>query len=409
MKYSYITKLYLCVVIGLTVSKSAANQTLILPDDGKAEDYFGYSAAIDNTTLLVGAHKADIDGINDAGAAYIFVLTDSGWHQQAKLIANPAVAEDTLGGNVALKNDVAMLGVMRRDDRGQDSGAVVSFQRDGKKWFQKRIFTAPDGRSGDAFGQSIALTDKFLAIGAPRHDAIGRDSGAVYIYQRAEVDWQLQCILTASDGSEGDLFGISLALDGNTLLVGADLHDEKAKDAGAVYVYQFDENQWNQQTKLMAADGAQTDLFGVRVSLHGDTALVSARRGDIENIGVDAGSAYIFERIDGQWSQTQKLVAPDGNADDRFGRGVAIGEDRAVVSAMHHDANGNNAGAVYVFEKKSGSWYHKSKILADGGRIEDKFGWNIALSDMTAVISVPHRDDKGSSSGGVYVIPLKVF
>lgn len=281
----------------------------------------------------------------------MFVLTDSGWCQQAKLSANPAVPEDTLGGNVALRNDVAMLGVMRRDDRGQDSGAVVSFEREDGNWLQKRIFTAPDGKQGDAFGQSIALTDKFLAIGAPRSDSTGRDSGAVYIYKRAEVDWQLQRILTAHDGAEGDLFGISLALDGNTLLVGADLHDEKAKDAGAVYVYQFDGNQWTQQTKLMASDGADTDIFGVRVALFGDTALVSARRDDIEGIGIDAGSAYIFERIDGQWHQTQKLISPDGNADDRFERGVALGKNKAVVSAMHNDENGSNTGAVYVFEK----------------------------------------------------------
>ena len=188
--------------------------------------------------------------------------------------------------------------------------------------------------------------------------------------------------------------------------MGADLNSEKAEKAGAAYIYLFDGEHWNQQAKLMAEDGANTDIFGVRVALFGGTALISARRDDIEGVGTDAGSAYIFEQIKGKWTQTQKLVAPDGKADDRFGRGVALNGETVLISAMHHDANGINAGALYVFKKQLGQWRFTSKIVARDGVPEDRFGWNVALTDKNAIVASPHRDDNGDASGAAYIQSL---
>lgn len=381
-----------------------ASQHKLLPDDGRPEDAFGYSVAIDHTTALVGAHKADIGDLPDAGVAYVYVLKADGWQQQARLAADPAYANDTLGGNVALKNNTAILGVIKRDDKGQDAGAVVVFERQGKTWTQTQIITADDAVSGDAFGQSIALTDRFLVIGAPHSDAPQSDSGSAYVYVREQQMWRFHSKLVADDTKEGDLFGISVAIDGDTILVGADLNDEKAPKAGAVYAFLHNGEGWNQQAKLMSDDGADTDIFGVRVALSENTALISARRDDIEGVGEDAGSAYIFEREKGVWRQTQKLVAPDGHGDDRFGRGVALGKKQAIISAMHHDANGNNAGAVYLFTKRDGRWQFSTKIVAEDGAPQDRFGWNVALSDGNAIIAVPHRDDNGDASGAAYVL-----
>ncbi|WP_245921683.1 FG-GAP repeat protein [Bowmanella denitrificans] len=406
MKIINSVKLHLCAVLSLVAGDSLATQTMVLAEDGKAEDYFGYSADIDGTTLLVGAYKADIHGVTDAGVAYVYVLGDKGWHQQAKLVADPIFADDTIGGKVAVKNDVAMLGVMGRDDKGKDSGAVISFERAANSWTQKQIFTAPDAKPGDAFGQSVALTDNYLVIGAPRNDALGEDSGAAYIYQRKNGAWRYQSKIIASDGAAKDLFGISVAIDGNTILVGADLHDEKAENAGAVYVYVVNNHQWQQQAKLVASDGGKTDIFGVRVAISGDSALISARRDDIEELGVDAGSAYLFVREGNTWTQERKLVSPDGAADDRFGRGVALSGDTAIISAMNHDANGTDTGALYVYKKGPDGWRYTSKVVAENGKPGDQFGWNVALSKGTAVIATPHHDANGQQSGAVYVQDL---
>jgi hypothetical protein len=405
MKPNSIFKFLSCFTLIITC-QSYGKQQKLLPHDGNAEDHFGYSVAIDGTTALVGAHKADAKNIQNSGAAYVYSLGNAGWQQQAKLIADPAYADDTLGGTVALKNHMAMLGVMRRDDKGEDAGAVFAFEREANSWSQKQILTAIDAKAGDAFGQSIALTARFLVIGAPRSDTPHKDSGSAYVYVREKDTWQFQAKLMAKDGAAGDLFGISVAIDGDTVLVGADLNDEQAEKAGAVYAYVFDGKQWHHQAKLMAKDGANTDIFGVRVALFGDTALISARRDDLEGVGADAGSAYVFERTKEKWTQTQKLVAPDGKADDRFARGVALNKETALISAMHHDAIGNNAGALYVFKKQLGQWRYTSKMVASDGVPEDRFGWNIALTDKTAIIAAPHRDDNGNASGAAYVLDL---
>ncbi|OKY26409.1 FG-GAP repeat protein [Thalassotalea sp. PP2-459] len=406
MKLIHKVKRYLCATLTLIAVNGFAAQDILLADDGKAGDAFGYGVAIDGNTALVGALKADIDGVIDAGAAYVYVWADNGWQKQAKLVAKPAFADDTLGGKVVLKNNIAMLGVMRRDDKGKDSGAVVSFERKLNIWKQNRIFTAPDAKPGDAFGQSIALTDNYLVIGAPRNDALGIDSGAAYIYKREKEIWHYQAKITASDGVTGDLFGISVAIDGNTILVGADLNDEKAENAGAVYVYVLEENKWQQEAKLMASDGGKTDIFGVRVALSENTALISARRDDIKELGKDVGSAYIFVREGSTWTQQVKLTSPDGQADDRFGRGVALSGDTAIISAMNHDANGKDTGALYLYKKSIGGWRYTSKYVAKKSMPDDKFGWSIGLSNDIAIVGTPNFDVLGQESGAVFIQDL---
>ena len=153
----------------------------------------------------------------------------------------------------------------------------------------------------------------------------------------------------------------------------------------------------------MASDGDETDIFGVRVALSRNTALISARRDDIEGIGIDAGSAYIFERKNGIWTQKIKLITPDGKADDRYGRGVALNKDIAIISAMNHDSNGIDAGALYVYKKGSDGWAYSSKITAKVGSPKDRFGWNVGLSNRMALISTPNHYGKGIHTGAVFI------
>ena len=99
-------------------------------------------------------------------------------------------------------------------------------------------------------------------------------------------------------------------------------------------------------------------------------------------------------------------MAPDAKADDRFARGVALSKDMAFITAMHHDEKGNNAGALYLYKKQQGQWQYASKVFANDAAPEDRFGWNIAVSNNTAIIATPHRDDKGEGSGAAYILDL---
>jgi len=403
------TVMALLVVIVLAACTATPNtQQKLIPNDGSSEDFFGYSVALSGDTAVIGAFKDDdpILGV-DAGSAYVFTRSEKVWRQQAKLTAMDGAADDTFGGNVVISGDTIVIGAMRDDDIGEDSGSAHVYTRSKGIWSHQTKITAANGAKGDAFGQSLALAGDTLIIGTPRDDSNnnedGKDTGSVYVFTRIGTSWQQQAKLTADDGAAGDLFGISVALSGDTILVGADLHDAIAPNAGAVYVYTRTGNTWSQQAKLTAADGGETDIFGVRVALSGDTALISARRDDDDVMGVDAGSAYVFSRSGTTWHQQEKLTAPDGIADDRFGRSVAVFGDTALVGAMFRDDKGENSGSAYLFKRYGENWMYKAKLTADDGAANDVFGWSVAISGDTAIISANRDDDNGNESGSVYI------
>jgi len=398
----------LLIFIAVSACATApAEEVKLLADDGAQGDFFGFSVALSGDTALIGAFNDDDDVMGvDAGSAYVFTRSGNIWRQQAKLTAIDGSANDTFGGNVALSGDTAVIGAIRDDDKGDNSGSAYVFTRSGSVWSQQAKVIATDTAEGDAFGQSIALSGDTVVIGAPHDDDKGDDSGSVYVFTRSGTVWSQEAKLTAADGAEGDVFGISIALSGDTIVVGADLNDEQAPNAGAAYIFTRSGSSWRQQAKLTAADGAETDIFGVRVALSGDTALISARRDDDDVMGVDAGSAYIFTRTGTTWRQQAKLTAPDGAADDRFGRSVALAGDAAVISAMFQDDKGDNSGSAYVFTRSGNIWSHQAKLTAADGAADDVFGWSVAISGETTVIGAARNDDKGDESGSAYIFDI---
>lgn len=395
----------LLIVIVLTACAATPNpQQKLIANDGASEDFFGYSVALSGDTAVIGSFKDDDEILGvDAGSAYVFTRSGKVWRQQAKLTAADGAPNDTFGGNVVVSGGTIVIGAMRDDDKGENSGSAHIYIRSENIWSHQAKIIAGDGAKDDAFGQSLALSGDTVIIGAPRDDDNGENAGSVYVFTRVGTNWQQQTKLTAGDGADGDLFGISVALSGDTILVGADLHDEVAPNAGAVYVYTRSDNSWSQQAKLTAADGGETDIFGVRVALSGDTALISARRDDDDIMGVDAGSAYVFVRTGTSWHQQEKLTAPDGAADDRFGRSVALMGDTALVGAMFRDDKGENSGSAYLFKRNDKTWVYQAKLTADDGAPDDVFGWSTAIAPGTVIVGANRDDDNGSESGSVYV------
>lgn len=402
-RLAFAVSLFLAATATAACTVSAEQQTKLVAGDRESGDFLGYSVAISDHTALVGAHEDDNEGGVDAGAAYVFVHSQKGWEQQAKLTAIDGAVGDTFGGNVALNKDLAAIGSRGDDDVGTDSGSVYLFERKRDVWRPLAKLTAEDGAAGDAFGQSIAMSNKYLVVGAPHDDDFGDSSGSVYVFKREGVHWEQEAKLTASDEAAGDVFGISVSISGDTILVGADLNDEIADNAGAAYVYIRSGDSWSEQAKLTAADGSDTDLFGVRVALSGDTALISARRDDDEKMGEDAGSAYVFVRKEGKWHLQAKLTAPDGTADDRFGRSVALINDVALIGSMLTDDAGEDSGSAYVFTRSGGAWKVRTKLLANDGMSGDRFGWSVAIAEDFMLVGAAQHDAGLSDSGAAYI------
>ena len=404
MKHAlYSAILHLFAVVSLSACSTTQNSVSEMIAAGTSSgDALGFSVTISGKTALVGAFREDTVMGEDAGAAYVYTLQEGHWHQEARLTAPDGAAGDTFGGNVAIHGDTALVGVMRDSDAGPGSGSVHVFVRDSGKWAHQAKLVASDARAGASFGQNVALFGETAVIGAPSDEIEGVQQGSAYVFTRNGEMWSEQAKLAASDGAAGDVFGISVAVFGDTALVGADLHDEIAEDAGAAYVFARDGESWRQEAKLVAADGGKVDIFGVRVALSGNTALVSARRDDDDQMGVDSGSAYVFVRENERWRQQAKLTAPDGAANDRFGNDVAISGDVAVLGAMLHDERAEDAGAAYVFTRTGEHWEFRAKHLAPDGLSGDALGGSVALSGNSAIIGASRADRGSENTGAVY-------
>jgi len=409
LRSEIIRRQLLCVLTASTLAAISAcsatpvDVTTLVADDGDANEFFGFSVAIAGDIAVVGAQGDDENG-DESGAAYVFTRSDAGWSQEAKLTANDAEAGDQFGGSIALFGETILVGARRDDDNGDESGAAYLFTRYDSEWIQQAKLTAADGEAGAEFGRSVALSDDTVIIGAARDDEKGEDSGSVYVFTRSGTSWSQLAKLTAADGAKGDVFGISVALDGDTALIGADLDDDKGEDSGSVYVYTRSKGTWSQQAKLTAADAGNVDIFGVRVAISGDTALIAARRDDDDVNGVDSGSAYVFIRSGTSWTQQAKLTANDAEAGDLFGYNVALYEDTGIVTAAMDDDKGLNSGAAYVFKRSGTSWTQQAKLTAADGAADDVFGWSVSLSGNTAMIGAPTSIfEMPGGSGSAYI------
>ncbi|MFQ5741652.1 MAG: FG-GAP repeat protein [Acidobacteriota bacterium] len=267
---------------------------------------------------------------------------------EAKLTARDGAAGDRFGFSVARSGDTVVVGAQLNDDGGRDSGSAYVFQRTGTTWSQQAKLTARDGAAGDRFGASVALSGDTIVVGALGDDDGGRSSGSAYVFQGSGRSWSQQAKLTASDGAARDRFGDSVALSGDTIVVGARSDDDAGRDSGSAYVFQRNGTTWSQQAKLTARDGAAGDLFGDSVALSGDTVAVGVRFDD--DAGSSSGSAYIFQRSERSWSQQAKLTASDGAAGDGFGTSVALSGDTVAVGAFGDDDAGSSSGSAYVYE-----------------------------------------------------------
>ena len=271
-------------------------QAKLIPSDGTANDHFGYYAALDGDTAFVSANWDDDNG-DGSGSVYVYTRSGTTWTQQQKLLATDGQAGDRFGGSIGLSNDTALIGAYWTDDYGVDSGSMYVFTRAGNTWTQYQKFFPSDLAAGDAFGNYLALDDNTVFINSPYDDDKGNDSGSVYVFTRNGTTWTEQQKLIASDGETGDMFGAyAIGLDGNTALIGSPFDDDMGNDSGSAYVFTKTGTTWTQQQKLHAPDSVAGDGFGCTIDLNGDTSLIGAVFDD-EN-GVHSGSAYSFTKAD---------------------------------------------------------------------------------------------------------------
>ncbi|MCK4873528.1 MAG: FG-GAP repeat protein [Phycisphaerales bacterium] len=317
-----------------------------------------------------------------------------------KLLPSDGAEYDHFGYSVAISGTTAIVGVYADDDNGEWSGSAYLFDISDPVNPTEIVKLLPgDGAMHDYFGYSVAISGATAIAGAPGDDDNGIKSGSAYLFDT--TTGQQVAKLLPSDGAAGDRFGISVAVSGTIAIVGARYDDDTGYNCGSAYLFDIsDPADPTQVAKLLASDGEADDWFGRSVAIDGATAIVGAHGGDDD--GYNSGSAYLFDVSDpADPTQLFKLLASDGVAYDYFGYSVAIGDTTTIVGAYYDDDNGDWSGSAYLFKTTTGQQI--AKLLPNDGAREDYFGHSVAISSGTAIVGASYDDDNGSASGSAYL------
>jgi hypothetical protein len=361
------------------------------------------------------------------------------WNQVNKIIANDRNTGDFFGNQVAINGDYAIVNARGEDEDEvggntlNGAGAAYIFKKNGTNWAQEAKIVALDRAVGDAFSYAVAIYGDYAVIGAPyEDDDINNsnplaDAGSVYIFKRDGVNWIQEAKLVANDRGIGDLFGISVSIFGDYVVVGSLLDDENelgtntALNSGSAYIFKRNGTSWSQEAKIVANDRVAGPRFGTSVSISGDYVIVGAFLENRDAAGLNslgsAGAAYIFKRNGTNWVQEAKIVASDRANSDSFGNSVSISGDYIAVGAWGNDFDGLgigsnlalNAGAAYIFKRNAASWVQEKKIVASDRAASDFFGRSIAISGDLVIVGAYLEDEDATSSntlsnaGSVYI------
>jgi len=300
--------------------------------DGEASDLFGTSVAVSCNVAIVGAPEHYEEGVR-CGSAYLFnVTTGQLLHE---LIASDADSHDYFGYSVAISGNRALIGAYGNDDVVNRSGSAYLFDvSTGQELFK----LAPLDVSIDTeFGHAVAIDGNVAVVGTYRDNHAGVRSGSAYLFD-VTTGQQLDKLI-ASDAEVGQEFGCSVAVSGNTVVVGARLAYHTAQNAGAAYL--FDATTGREFDKLTVSDPGADHAFGSSVAMSGNTALIGA-----PGVSGMSGSAFLFDVTTGR--QLQELTASDPTGAKQFGNAVAIGGNAAIIGAIGDDAEAVGAGAAYL-------------------------------------------------------------
>ncbi|WP_438034059.1 FG-GAP repeat protein [Sorangium sp. So ce204] len=340
--------------------------------------------------LVAGVASCAVDAMpeEDTGLAALAVSDED------QLLAPSGASTDRFGTAVAISGDTVVVAAPFDDDAGTDAGAAHVFVRSGSSWVHQQTLTSTTVGSYDYFGISVAISGETIVVGAWGDVVNGVRTGAAYVFVRSGSTWTEQARLAASDGALDDSFGGSVGIDGDSVVVGSFMDDDLGTSSGSAYVFVRSGSTWTQQQKLTASDGSATDKLGNSVAISGDTVVA----GSPDITSNDTGAAYVFVRSGSTWTQQQKLVASDTAPYDHLGFSVALSGDSAILGAYGANSSvssSNQTGAAYVFVRSGSTWTEQQKLMASNITINtppvalnasSQFGYSVAIDGDSAIV-----------------------
>jgi len=385
---------------------------VLTTSDGVADDGFGVPVFISGDCIVAAAQGDDDNGFN-TGSAYVFTKPATGWinsTETAKI--KPSDSGDFFGCSVGISGDDIIVGAYGAFYNGIRSGAAYIFSKPASGWVnmtQTAKIAPSDGALGDLFGNTICISGDNIVVGAADDDDLGTGAGSAYIFSKPITGWvnmTQTAKIMASDGFSGQSLGRAVCISGNRVILGVSTDNTIAHSAGAAYAYNMPVSGWVDTTETQKIlppvyFGNYNNYFGKSVAIDGDYAVVGAYgQNDAK------GKAYVLFFDGNNWITQAKLSASDSAIDDKFGYSVGISGDNIVVGAYSDDDNGSNSGSAYVFTRPVSGWTDMSqtaKLTPSDGTTDDQFGFSVSISGDNIVVGSNGDDDNGINSGSAYI------
>ena len=352
---------------------------------------FGMTVDIDGNTAAVGASGFRFSDF-PLPVVCVYTREAANWTKEQCLSEeDEAPNSDDNYGVIAISGNTLVVGAALDVTNGVIGGAAYVYVRDGHTWSLQQKLFASDRANFDQFGIAVDVVGDTIVVGAHGDNDEGFQTGAVYVFRRNGTTWTEEQKLKASDAAPDSAFGSSVALSERTIAIGAPSESSGALFSGAVYVFVNDGTSWQQQGKIKANSAMNNQQLGSTVSVSGDT-IVAAAPGeligepadDFNNV-LSKGAVYIFDRTGTSWDHQKRFFERDRNRTGGFAVRAAIDGDTIIVGDPTYDAGARFTGAVYVFERKGNGWSLKHTLAANDGQFLQAMGFSIAISGDTVI------------------------
>ena len=374
----------------------------LLPSTINEDQDFGYSVDIYGDVAVVGAFR-DEDGILlETGAAFVYRFDGSQWVEEQKLESSDRNILNWFGWDAALSENTLLVSARNGDTFANNGGDVAVYRYASGIWQEETILTPSDQIISD-YGFEVAIDGAVAAVGAPGYPSSLGTGGAVYVYRHDGTTWVEEDLLIGSNLSNQSLFGSAIAIDGDRMLVGAfNADDSTSNQAGKLYVYEYDGAQWNETAELQSDESNNIANLGISVGLEDEWAIAGAQLDD--ELASGSGAVYVY-RHDGQdWGLHSKLTASDGAGFFLFGIGATIADQKILVGAENWFEQGGDAtGKAYLFEydESTDQWFEADSFVPAELNRGSQFGKSVAMHNGTMIIGAPEfsgqEDDMGTA------------
>ena len=374
----------------------------IIPSDGNIDDRFGKAVSITESWLAIGANRDD-DTATNSGSVYLYKYENNTILDEYKITSFDAANNDYFGKALAINEQWLAISSLYDDENGEKSGSAYVYHLENNQWTFHTKILPYDGAPFDRFGYSIDIENDLLVIGSVYDDDFDKeDSGSIYVYRLLNNEWVFDDKLYSNDIEAGDFFGTSVSINNGVISVGAVYDDfDNYLNCGSVTVFNYINNQWSQLQKIYAYDLQNYDFFGNSIDMHNNKIIIGSFRDDADYL--NSGSAYLYKFINNQFENILKITAYDESLNDNFGQSVAIYNDFLAIGSLDDD-NGINSGSVYIYQINDDQIIEEIKYIGDDVNTYDEFSGSLSLYNNHLLVGSQYDDDLGDASGSAYLL-----